>query len=57
METIGLNDLQPRATAAIQAQGGPDIIMIFDNKAQLYADSVADVSPVCEALGVAQGGT
>src|SRR5690242_3465009 len=49
METIGLNDLQPRATAAIQAQGGPDIIMIFDNKAQLYADSVADVSAVCEA--------
>ena len=56
METIGLNDLQPRATAAIQAQGGPDIIMIFDNKAQLYADSCADVSAVCEAIGSAQGG-
>src|SRR5499426_833257 len=56
METIGLNDLQPRATAAIQAQSGADIIMIFDNKAQLYADSVADVSAVCEALGAAQGG-
>src|SRR5436190_6105659 len=56
METIGLNDLQPRATAAIQSQSGPDIIMIFDNKAQLYADSVADVSSVCEATGAAQGG-
>ncbi len=56
METIGLNDLQPRATAAIQAQGGADIIMIFDNKAQLYADSCADVSAVCEAIGSAQGG-
>ena len=56
METIGLNDLQPRVTAAIQAQGGADIIMIFDNKAQLYADSCADVSAVCEALGSAQGG-
>src|SRR5678815_480971 len=56
METIGLNDLQPRATAAIQAQGGPDIIMIFDNKAQLYADSCADVSAVCEAIGSSQGG-
>src|SRR5215218_3297619 len=56
METIGLNDLQPRATAAIQAQGGADIIMIFDNKAQLYGDSCADVSAVCEALGSAQGG-
>src|SRR6266852_307821 len=56
METIGRNDLQPRATAAIQAQGGPDIIMIFDNKAQLYADSCADVSAVCEAIGSSQGG-
>src|SRR5258708_19695051 len=56
METSGLNDLQPRATAAIQAQGGPDIIMIFDNKAQLYADSCADVSAVCEAIGSSQGG-
>ena len=36
LETIGLNDLQARATAAIQVQAGPDIIMIFDNKAQLY---------------------
>ena len=56
LETIGLNDLQPRATAAIQAKTGPDIIMIFDNKAQLYADSCADVSAVCEALGSSQGG-
>jgi multiple sugar transport system substrate-binding protein len=56
METIGLNDLQPRATASIQTQSGPDIIMIFDNKAQLYADSCADVSAVCEAIGSSQGG-
>src|SRR5207344_2604426 len=56
LETIGLNDLQARATAAIQVNAGPDIIMIFDNKAQLYADSVADVSSVCEAIGSSQGG-
>ena len=30
--------------------------MIFDNKAQLYADSCADVSAVCEAIGSSQGG-
>ena len=30
--------------------------MIFDNKAQLYADSLADVSTVCEAVGASQGG-
>ena len=56
METIGLNDLQPRVTAAIQVQTGPDIMMIFDNKAQLYADSCADVSALCEAIGSSQGG-
>ena len=56
IETIGLNDLQARATAAIQTGAGPDIIMMFDNKAQLYADSVADVSTVCEAIGSSQGG-
>src|SRR5262249_8162128 len=56
METIGLNDLQPRVTAAIQVQAGPDIMMIFDNKAQLYADSCADVSALCEAIGSSQGG-
>ena len=39
LETIGLNDLQARATAAIQTDAGPDIIMMFDNRAQLYADS------------------
>ena len=50
LETIGLNDLQARTTAAIQTGAGPDIIMMFDNRAQLYADSVADVSTVCEAL-------
>lgn len=56
LETIDLNALQPRATAGIQSKSGPDIIMIFDNKAQLYADSLADVSDVCEELGAKQGG-
>src|SRR5262245_52140660 len=36
METIGLNDLQARATAAIQVSNGHDIIMIFENNALHY---------------------
>ena len=56
METIGLNDLQARATTAIQGQTGADIIMAFNNHAQLYAASCADVSDVCEELAAAQGG-
>lgn len=56
METIGLNDLQARATASIQSKAGPDIIMAFNNHAQLYAEALADVSSVCEEYGAAQGG-
>ena len=56
METIGLNDIQPRATAAIQARSGADIIQAFNNHAQLYAESVADVGAVCEEFGAKQGG-
>lgn len=56
LETIGLNDLQARATAAIQARSGADIIMGFNNHPQLYAESCADVSEVCERIDKAQGG-
>ena len=35
---------------------GPDIIMAVNNWAQLYADSVVDVSDVAEEIGKAQGG-
>ena len=56
LETIGLNDLQARATAAIQARAGADIIMAFNNHPQLYAEAVADVSGVCEQIGKQQGG-
>ena len=56
LETIGLNDLQARATAGIQSRSGADIIMGFNNHAQLYAESLADVSSVCEEIGAAQGG-
>ncbi|MBM3490744.1 MAG: extracellular solute-binding protein [Alphaproteobacteria bacterium] len=56
LETIGLNDLQARATAAIQAKSGADIIMAFNNNAQLYAESCADVSDLCEDVAKQQGG-
>ena len=39
LETINVNDLQPRITAAIQSGAGPDIIMLFNNQPQLYAAS------------------
>jgi len=56
LETINANDLQARTTAAIQSKSGPDLIMAFNSNAQLYAESLADVSGLCEALGSSQGG-
>ena len=56
LETIGLNDLQARATAGIQSKSGADIIMGFNSHPQLYAESLADVSSVTEEIGAKQGG-
>jgi len=56
LETINGNDVQARITAGIQTSAGPDMINVFNNWAQLYAESVADVSDVAEEIGNAQGG-
>jgi multiple sugar transport system substrate-binding protein len=56
LETVNGNDLQPRATSAIQSGSGPDIFCLLNNWAQLYADSTVDVSDVAEKLAKEQGG-
>ena len=56
VETINANDLQARATAAIQSGTGPDIICAFNNWPQLYIDSLVDVSDVAPEIGKSQGG-
>src|SRR6185437_14360025 len=48
--------IQARVTSAVSAGSGPDIISAINNWAQLYGESVADVSDVCEEIGKAQGG-
>jgi multiple sugar transport system substrate-binding protein len=56
VETINGDGVQARITSAIQAKTGPDIMMTVNNWAQLYADSVVDVSDIAEPVGKAQGG-
>jgi multiple sugar transport system substrate-binding protein len=56
VETIGQNDVPTRATSAITMGSGPDIILIQNNFPLLFADGLADVSDVAEALGNSQGG-
>src|ERR1700752_4520639 len=47
--------IQARVTSAVQSGSGPDIISAINNWAQLYADSVVDVSDVADENGKAQG--
>jgi multiple sugar transport system substrate-binding protein len=56
IEMINGNDIQARTTSAIQSGTGPDVICALNNWAQLYPESVADVSDVAEEIGKAQGG-
>jgi multiple sugar transport system substrate-binding protein len=56
IEMINGNDIQARTTSAIQSGSGPDVICALNNWAQLYPESVADVSDVAEAIGSTQGG-
>ncbi|HYM72407.1 MAG TPA: extracellular solute-binding protein [Stellaceae bacterium] len=56
IETINGDGVQARITSAIQAKNGPDIMMAVSNWAQLYAESLVDVSDIAEDVGKAQGG-
>jgi multiple sugar transport system substrate-binding protein len=56
IERIGQNDLQARATAAIQSGAGADIMILANNHAHLYESALVDVSDVAEAIGAKQGG-
>ena len=56
VETINANDIQARVTSAIQSGSGPDIICVLNNWAQLYGESVVDVSDIADEIGKSQGG-
>jgi multiple sugar transport system substrate-binding protein len=56
IETINGDGVQARITSAIQSRSGADIMMAVSNWAQLYADSLVDVSDIAEAVDKAQGG-
>jgi multiple sugar transport system substrate-binding protein len=56
VETINGDGVQARITSAIQSKTGPDIMMGVSNWAQLYADSLTDVSDIAEEAGKALGG-
>src|SRR6266404_2439664 len=55
-EFINSNDLQPRITASIQSQSGPDIIHMLHNWPHLYENGLLDVSDVAAWQAKDQGG-
>ena len=56
IETINGDGVQARITSAIQSKTGPDIMMAVSNWAQLYAETLVDVSDIAEEVGRAHGG-
>src|SRR5437660_3817267 len=55
-EFINANDLQPRITASVQSQSGPDIIHMLHNWPHLYENGLLDVSDVAAWQAKDQGG-
>jgi multiple sugar transport system substrate-binding protein len=56
VETINANDLNARATAAVESKRGPDIIQLQWNQAHLYEGGLMNVDEVSEELGKPHGG-
>ncbi len=56
LETVNGNDLQPRATAAIQSGSGADLIQAFNTNAYIYQNSVVDLTDLAEDLSKREGG-
>jgi len=56
IEFVNANDIQPKASASIQAGTGPDIISFRDNWAHTYKESMSDLSDVVADLKKQLGG-
>ncbi|HKI98118.1 MAG TPA: extracellular solute-binding protein [bacterium] len=51
MEFIGLNDVLPRAIAAVESRTGPDLILLQWNQGYLFGKSFVDMGDVVQAVG------
>ena len=51
MEYISLNDVLPRAIAAVESKTGPDLMLLQWNQGYLFNRSFVDVGDVVQAIG------
>src|SRR5437899_3587976 len=56
VELVSANEAQPKIVAALQAGGGPDVMLLQWTWAHLYADKLSDVGNVAEKVGSDGGG-
>ena len=56
IELVAANEAQPKIVAALQAGGGPDVMLLQWTWAHLYADKLSDVGTVAEKVGSDGGG-
>ncbi|TMD59539.1 MAG: extracellular solute-binding protein [Chloroflexi bacterium] len=56
VELVSANEAQPKIVAALQAGGGPDVMLLQWTWSHLYADKLADVSDIAEKVGSDGGG-
>jgi len=56
LETVDGLTIQARVTSSVSSGTGPDMIGAINNWAQLYGESVVDVSDICEEMAKTQEG-
>lgn len=56
LEVVSLNDLQAKGATAAETGAGPDIIQLWVNAPHQFAERLADLDDVAEALGKKYGG-
>jgi len=56
VELVSANEAQPKIVAALQAGGGPDVMLLQWTWAHLYADKLSDVGAIAEKVGSDGGG-
>src|SRR5712691_1907051 len=56
VELVSANEAQPKIVAALQAGGGPDVMLLQWTWSHLYADKLSDVGAIAEKDGSDGGG-
>jgi multiple sugar transport system substrate-binding protein len=51
IEFVGTNDVLPKTVASVESGGGPDLVLLTWNQAQIFGAAFADMGEVVQALG------